>query len=588
MGSPLRGGILPPSDAGVEGAPLASGEAAADIVVVGAPVYTVDAARRWAGALAIRGRHIVAAGTEADARGLIGPRTQIVELEGGLVVPGFQDAHVHLLHGGLAEARCDLHDLSGRVEYARAISDYASDNPDAEWILGSGWSMDAFPGGTPGRNELDAVVPDRPAFIVNRDGHGAWVNSRALERAGIDATTADPPDGRIEREDGGAPSGTLHEGAMRLVQDLVPAAAVGELVEALARAQSRLHALGVTAWNEASVERDDLDAYAKLSTDGRLTGRARLSLLWERGRGEEQLDDLIEARERARAAGLDAGNVKIFLDGVAENFTASLLEPYLDASGAPTNNRGLRMIEPEALQHHVTLVDAAGFDVHFHAIGDRAVRDALDAVEAAVRANGMRDARHHIAHIQLIDPVDIPRFRALRVVANAQPFWACNEPQMRDLTVPFLGSERAQLQYPFGALRRAGASLAFGSDWPVTTPDPLLEMQVAITRVPPDEPDLEPLLPKERLDLPAALDAFTIGAAYVNRLDRQTGSIEAGKLADIAVLDRDLFALDAGDIGDARVVLTVVDGQPVYDPDGRTADRGSRGGSATTGRGADG
>jgi predicted amidohydrolase YtcJ len=260
-----------------------------------------------------------------------------------------------------------------------------------------------------------------------------------------------------------------------------------------------------------------------------------------------------------------ANTIKIFQDGVAENFTAAMTEPYLDGEGSPTGQSGLSMVPPEDLKRFVTLLDAQGFQVHFHAIGDRAVREALDAVEAAWGANGRRDARHHIAHIQLIHPDDVARFRELGVVANAQPFWACEDAQMRDLTIPFLGAHRVSWQYPFASLRRAGATMAFGSDWPVSTPDPLLEMDVAIHRTCPDEPSAPSFLPEQALDLPTCLAAFTIGAAYVNRLDALSGSVEVGKRGDLCVLDRNLFQLQPEErLGDANVLLTLIDGNPVF------------------------
>jgi predicted amidohydrolase YtcJ len=480
-----------------------------------------------------------------------------------MVLPAFQDAHAHPLDGGLSALHCDLYEIWGRERYGRAIADYAAANPEREWVYGAGWAMDAFPGGTPHRRELDELVRDRPALLVNRDFHGAWANSRALELAGITTETPDPRDGRIERDPDGRPSGTLHEGAMELVRRLLPETSREDRIEGLRRGQARLHALGIGAWNEASVTDAELDAYRALDDGGELTGRVVLSLLWRRDRGEEQLDDLEQLRAAGCVGRTSASTVKIFQDGVAENFTAAMLEPYLDASGASSGNRGISMIEPDALWRYVTLLDRAGFQVHFHAIGDRAVREALDAVAAARASNGARDARHHIAHIQVIHPDDIARFRALDVVANGQPFWAQEDPQMRDLTIPFLGPVRAGWQYPFASLRRAGAVLAFGSDWPVSTPDPLLEIEVAVTRRSPDG-SAAPFLPAERLDLPAALDAFTIGAAYVNRFDDNTGSIEVGKLADIAVVDRDLFDPGLDHLSDARVVLTLVEGKVVF------------------------
>jgi predicted amidohydrolase YtcJ len=282
-----------------------------------------------------------------------------------------------------------------------------------------------------------------------------------------------------------------------------------------------------------------------------------------RHRGGEQLDDLLELRRRGTGERLRASTVKIFLDGVAENFTAGMIEPYLDASGEPTSNRGLTMIEPAELARHVTMLDSHGFQVHFHAIGDRAVRAALDAVGEARHSNGMRDARHHIAHIQVIDPADIARFKKHGVVANAQPYWACLDAQMRELTIPFLGPERTGRQYPFAALRRAGAPLAFGSDWPVSAPDPLLEMEVAITRVLPEERGAQPFLPEERLDLPTALEAFTMGSAFVNRLDRDTGRSRSASWPTSPSSTETSSNLD-GRLGEAAAVLTLVEGAVVH------------------------
>jgi predicted amidohydrolase YtcJ len=264
--------------------------------------------------------------------------------------------------------------------------------------------------------------------------------------------------------------------------------------------------------------------------------------------------------------------VKIMQDGIIENFTAAVLEPYLDEDGNPTDNRGISFVEPELLKRVVTRLDAEGFQVHFHALADRAVREALDAIEAARAANGPNDLRHHLAHLQIVHPDDIPRFRVLGAVANAQPLWAMNEGQMLNLTVPFLGPERARLQYPFASLVRSGAVLAFGSDWSVSSPNPLWEMHVAVNRRAfPGYPYggderafTEPLLPEERLDLPTAIAAFTMGSAYVNHLDHLTGSIEVGKLADLVVVDRDLFAHPVEEIHRAEVLLTLVGGERVF------------------------
>ncbi len=560
--------MLRPFDAG--GRVSANGNA--DLVFTNGAVYTVDAARRWARAVAVKGERIVAVGADDAVADLIGAGTEVIDLRGRMLLPGFQDAHVHPVSGGLDLLQCALHDAGSLADYERLISDYAASHPDVPWILGGGWSMDVFPGGTPTKDVLDRLVPDRPVFLPNRDGHGAWVNSRALEAAGITRDTADPVDGRIERDAEGEPSGTLHEGAMSPVSDLAPPPTPSEMDAGLRSGQSYLHSLGITAWQDAIVEateQNNFEAYLRAGADGALTARVVGALWWERGRGLEQIEDLVALRARGTSGRFAATSVKIMQDGVCENFTAGMIEPYLDAEGRPTDNRGLSFVEPGLLKEAVTRLDALGFQVHFHALGERAVREALDAVEAAREANGMNDLRHHLAHIQVVHPDDVPRFRRVGAVANAQPLWAAHEGQMDELTIPFLGHPRATWQYPFASLVRAGAMLAMGSDWSVSTPDPIEEMHVAVNRV--MAPSYayrvgtrEVFLPEERIDLATAIAGFTMGSAYVNHLDDRTGSIEEGKLADLAVLDRDLFAHPVEEISAASVQLTLVGGQRVY------------------------
>ena len=505
----------------------------------------------------MRGGRIASVGSDAELGHLAAAR--VVELEGRTVLPGFQDAHLHPFSGGMLAIVCNLHKTASADDCLEEIARYAAANPDREWISGDGWSMDFFPGGKPDKERLDAVVSNRPVYLENRDGHTAWVNSRALELAGITAETADPGDGRIERTGAGEPSGALHEGAMRLVSDLVPPPSATEQEQALLNAQAELHALGITAWQDAVVEPETLAAYLAVAGRGQLTMRAEGNLLWVRSRGEEQIDALLVVGARGSLGRLRIRGVKIFQDGVLENFTGSLLEPY-----EGTDNRGMSMHEAEELRSMLVLLDSHGFQVHLHTIGDRAVRESLDAIEAAQQANGKRDARHHLAHIQLVHPDDQPRFGELGVVANAQPYWAAHSAYVDDLTLPFIG-ERAAYHYPFGSLVRAGAPLAFGSDWTVSTANPLPIVEVAATRIQHPERDGEPMLPDERLDLETAIAAQTRGSAYVNFLEGETGTIEEGKLADLVVLDRDIFDPGAGPIGDARVVLTLSEGEPAYD-----------------------
>ncbi|MGZ4534830.1 MAG: amidohydrolase [Nocardioidaceae bacterium] len=522
-------------------------------------------------AVAVAGGVVVAVVGEDDAGELAGPGTAVVDLEGGLLLPGFQDAHVHPVQGGLERNRCDLTGLTTGQAYVEAVAGYAVAHPDRPWVSGGGWAMPAFGPTGPRAEDLDAVVPDRPVFLPNRDHHGAWVNSLALRLAGIDRDTPDPADGRIERDERGEPTGTLHEGAMRLVDQLLPPASAEECYRALLTAQEYLHGLGITAWQDAIVGEyaglgDTAATYLRAVGDRTLTARVRAALWWERSRGLEQVPDLV-ARRRALTGGrVDAGSIKVMQDGVAENYTAAMTQPYRDGCGGHTHNDGLSFVDPELLRRAVTRLDADGFQVHVHAIGDRAVREALDAFEAALRANGDGDRRHHVAHLQVVHPRDRPRFAALGVTANVQPLWAVYDDQMTDMTIPYLAADAVGWQYPFGDLAREGTRLAAGSDWPVSSPDPLAGIHVAVNRRvygAEGRPGAEPFLPEQALSLRQAFAAYTSGSAYVNHLDR-TGRVAPGCLADLTVLDRDPFDGDPAQVGAASVRSVYVDGVVVH------------------------
>ncbi|GAA1960437.1 amidohydrolase [Kitasatospora viridis] len=542
----------------------------ADLVFTNGPVHTGDPARTRASSLAVTGERITAVGHD-EVLELIGPRTEVVDLAGRLLLPGFQDAHVHAVFGGLELADCDLTGTTGVDEYLYLVRQFAEANPEREWITGGGWSMESFAGGLPTRQLLDSVVPDRPVYLPNRDHHGAWVNSRALELAGLTRDTPDPADGRIEREADGTPSGVLQEGATGLVAKLIPPHSPADRLAALLRAQRLLHSLGITGWQDALLgafngNPDPSDAYLAAARDGSLTARVTGALWWDRDRGTEQIPELVQRRRDLTHGRFRAGSVKVMQDGIAENFTAAMTSPYLDGCGCATANSGLSFVDPVALREYVTALDRLDFQVHFHALGDRAVREALDAVAAARAANGRRATRHHLAHLQVVHPEDLPRFARLGAVANIQPLWAAHEPQMDELTIPFLGPERAAWQYPFGALLRAGATLAAGSDWPVSSPDPIAGLHVAVNRREPHTSDERVFLPEQRLDLATAVAAYTAGSAHLNGHD-DAGSLGAGQLADLVVLDRDFFTAPAEEICEARVLRTFVGGEQVYSAD---------------------
>ena len=552
--------------------PLPAG--APDLVVADARVRLPGGG--WASGLAVTGDRISAVGESDDLLALAGPRTRVVRAPGRLLLPGFQDSHVHAPFAGRNRLRVWLNDVLGKQSYLDIVAAYAAAHPDEPWIVGGGWAMESFPGGLPRKEDLDAIVPDRPVFLFNKDVHGAWVNSRALELGGITRDTADPSDGRIERDADGGATGCLHEGAAYSFNDhVVPAPGNAEWESSILEAQRHLHGLGVTGWQDAWVTPATLEAYRSLAADGRLTGRVVGALWWDRHRGLEQIVDLQAQRESASGAAVSAGSgvsgffptsVKIMTDGVLENYTGALLEPYCDGCGGHSDNHGLSYVDRDELAAAVTELDAVGFQVHMHAIGDRAVRNALDAVEAAQRANGRNDHRHHVAHIQVVQPEDVPRFGELGVVANCQTYWAKSDPQMDELTVPFLGRDRADIQYPFESIRAAGARLCMGSDWSVTTADPLEQLEVAVTRA---ERGGAAFLPEQRLGVDVAVDAFTAGSAYVNH-DDDGGALAVGMRADLALLSIDVFAegyvsAAGAPLADASVELTVASGRVVHD-----------------------
>ena len=537
-----------------------------DLILNHGVIYTLDPGRSVQEAVVITDGRISFVGSSAEALAQAGSKTQVVDLGGRLVLPGLQDTHIHPIMGGIDALSCDLSVGETAEDYLALIETYAQANPDLAWITGGGWAMSAFgPGGMPAKELLDAVVPDRPVLLFSSDGHTAWANSKALALAGLTAETPDPPDGRIDRHpETGELIGSLQEGAGNLLDHVVPAVTPEAALDGLRYSVAMLNAYGITAVQDAIVTAEDLETYHALEALGELSLHVEASLWWERERGLEQVADLIALREPYREGQVRANTVKIMQDGVMENYTAVMLEPYL----LDTDNvTGIPMVEPALLKDVVTALDAAQFQVHFHAIGDGAIRQALDAIQAAKTSNGLTDGRHHISHLQIIDRADIPRFAELGVTANFQPLWAYADEYINDLTLPFIRAETAQQMYPIQSVIDAGGTVAFGSDWSVSTANPWVQIEVAITRKNPEGPEEAPgeaFLPHERVSLEAALEAFTIHAASVNHREDETGSIEAGKLADLVVLDRNLFEIPAAEISETAALVTLFKGEVAH------------------------
>jgi predicted amidohydrolase YtcJ len=557
----LSGAVVPVLVALGASGRMAGAPAPADLVLTNGEVYTVDGARSWAQAVAVSDGRIAFVGSGADARPWIGPGTKVVDLAGRMVLPAFHDSHVHPVWGGMGALECDLRGLASRDDVLEAVRKYAGAHPEAKWIRGRGWELPLFPDANPSKALLDRIVPDRPVYLEGSDGHSVWVNSRALSAAGITRTTPDPPNGRIERDPAsGEPSGTLREAAMNLVATHLPRRSAKEQEVGLRGALSTANAFGLTSLQEATASEEELETYATLEARGELTARVNAAIRVESGKGVADVPRLVSLRGQYRGRRLRANGAKIYVDGVIETRMAALLQPYIGFG----EDRGKANLAPADFRSLATALDREGFQIHVHAIGDRAVRDALDALEAAQKANGVRDARHHIAHLELIDAEDIPRFRRLGVVANFQPLWANGDEYITALTEPVLGPKRSRWLYPIASVVAAGGVTAFGSDWDVSSMNPLDGIEVAITHREPSKGPGTAWLPEERIALPDAIAGYTIRGAYLDFTEKETGSIETGKAADLIVLDKNLFEIPASQIHTARVLLTLLEGKEVY------------------------
>jgi predicted amidohydrolase YtcJ len=536
----------------------------ADLILTNGRVYTVEEGKPWAEAVAIKDGRILAVGTRAEIAARKGAKTKVVDLRGRLMMPAFGDAHAHPIFGGMSHARCSLHAGKTLDDYRAIIAECVARTPGTGAIFGSGFNQTLFPpNGIPRKEVLDTVSRDRP-LIFESDGHTLWVNSKALELAKITKDTPDPKNGTIDRDPvTGEPVGGLEEAAMALVEPLVPPPSDQDLQDAITYSVKLFNSLGITSWHDAAVEWDKggtsraLEAYKAVKDRGALTMHTAMDLRWNNDRGAEQMPEIIKLSARASQIGLAAKGVKFFIDGVIPQRTAAMLKPYVG-----TKEKGAVQIQPEALFAAVMQLEAKGMQSHFHTIGDAAVRQGLDAVAHARRQQGPTDTRPMMSHINVIDPADQPRFGALGVTAVFQPLWACNEAYM-ELTKKQIGPVRSTYIYPSGSVLRAGGRLAYGADWSVASANPFEGIEVALTRVAPGGA-LPPLEPEQAVTLEQALKAYTLSVAYVNHLDRETGSIAPGKSADMIVVDQDLFKIPVRQIHATKVLVTLFKGQPVY------------------------
>ncbi|MBU6451693.1 MAG: amidohydrolase [Cyanobacteria bacterium REEB67] len=580
----------------------AKASATADLIVSNARIFTGAYAGPnnrpfMAESMAIAGGKIIFIGKQQDAQFFKGPHTRLENCHGRLVLPGFHDCHVHLCESGLERRGCQLSGAKSKAEALAKLKVFLQKKRNAglnkakvgpgssvapEWILACGLPLPAVQNNPLTSTDIDSIEAERPVVIYSEDAHSLWLNTKAMQLAKIDASTKTPETGVIERDKDGKPTGALREQAMELLEGVLPVPPLAERTSALKQVVLLANSLGITSIQDAHTREEFLEAYRDLDDKKGLNIKVVAALHIGKNFGDMDFEHLTDLRKKYSRGNLQATSAKIFADGVVETHTAALLKPYLLPSPKAGDGKvdtgegqcGTLNYEPQELQRIVKALDQRGFQIHIHAIGDRAVRTALDALAAARQIDraGCDQHRHQIAHLELIARPDQSRFAELGVIANFQPYWAFNDPYMLELTAPVLGPDRMEVIYPISSIVQSGAHVAAGSDWSVSTLNPLRAMQVAITRQEPGRARAVPLLPGERVSLATILAAYTTGGAYANHSETHTGSLEVAKDADFIVLDRDIFKLAPTKLSQARVLKTYVDGRLVFDRS-RASDR---------------
>jgi len=528
------------------------------LIIINARVHTMDQARPSAEAVAIYGNRVVATGSSKEINAMSGPQTRVIDARGQLVLPGFNDAHVHFLSGGFQLASVDLRDANTPEEFAERIRQFAEKLPPGRWITGGDWDHERWPGAPlPTKELIDRYTPNTPVFVNRLDGHMSLANSAALKLASVTRETKDPPGGLIVHDaKTGEPTGVLKDAAMSFVWKVVPASSFEEKLTAARAATEHAARLGVTSVQDMSAG-NDVGVYQTLLDRGELKTRIyAVSPLpsWER---------LARTGVRSHFGSemLRIGGLKGFSDGSLGSTTAFFYDPYNDAP----DTRGLagdEMFPEGAMLERVRGADRAGLQVMIHAIGDRANDSILSIYEQVTRENGERDRRFRIEHAQHLRPQDISRFGRDKVIASMQPYHAIDDGRWAEKRI---GHERARTTYAFRSLLDAGAMLAFGTDWTVAPLDPLLTIYAAVTRRTLDGKNPTGWIPEQKISVAEAVRAYTVGSAYAEFSEKEKGTIIPGKFADMVILSRDIFKIDPKEIESAKVVLTIIDGRVVYE-----------------------
>src|SRR3981081_3345744 len=553
---------IPPLMASDASSQPASQSADVDIIVINARIYTVNPLQKWAEAIAVRGNKIVAVGERKQVEALRGPATKEIDAQGLLLLPGFTDCHIHFMDGSLGLTRVDLNGATHVAEIQKRVKAYADAHPKEPWIQGMGWTYPTFaPSGLPSKKILDDVVPDRPVYLIAFDGHSSWANSKALAMAGIDRNTPDPPNGKIVRDEDGDDAGALKEAAGDVVGSKTPVPTRAERLDALRKGIHEANRVGLVRVHSAGQDFEYLDLYKELRARGELTLRFYIAYFLDPPGLTPQSTALIEdARRQYREDWIAGGAVKTMLDGVVEAHTAAMLAPYTDD---PTQS-GKLFWDPDKYKATIATLDARGLQIFTHAIGDKAVRLALDAYQNAAAVNHTKDARPRIEHIETIAAADVDRFGKLGVIASMQPLHSYPDDDTLGIWSRNIGPERASSAWVWRSIQAKGGALAFGSDWPVVTLNPWPGVQTALTRQTSEGNPPGGFIPQQRLNVQDTTRGYTLGAAFAGRREKTEGSLEPGKLADFILLDRDLFKIEPSEIGKTEVLITVVGGKLLY------------------------
>jgi predicted amidohydrolase YtcJ len=540
----------------------------ADIIVIHGRVYTENPKQPWAQAVAIHGAKIVAVGDDTTIQKIRGMGTKVINAGGKLVLPGFTDCHIHFLDGSLSLGRVNLEGAKDVADIQKKLRQYAAEHPGEDWILGRGWNYAMFgPEALPHKKYLDEVFPNRPVFLEGYDGHTYWANSKALALAGITRKTPNPPNGIIVRDaQTGEATGALKEAAQDLVAKVVPKPTRADKLLALRAGMKWANENGLTRVHSAGGDFEILDHFGEMRHRGDLSLRMYIAyFLNPPALRREDLDAIEAARKKFHDDWIDAGAVKFMVDGVVESHTAAMLEPYSDDPSL----KGKPFWEPANYNAAVAEADKRGFQLFTHAIGDYGVRMALDGYENADQHNHKRDRRSRIEHIETVAAADIPRFGKLGVIASMQPLHSYPDADTLDVWARNAGPDRASRAWAWKSIADAGGRLAFGSDWPVVTLNPWEGMQTAVTRQTAEATPANGFVPEQRLTVPQAVEAYTLGAAFAGRREKTEGSLEVGKLGDLIIISQDIFNINPHKIGATKVLTTIVGGRVVYQADSK-------------------